>query len=124
MTETGSGTYEAALDALAPGEYRAAAAVALSDSVIGRAVTGFAVAPQSIELASTGLNEGLLRAIAEASRGRYFSSDSLPGEGFEMSLGSYRGRFTLDPRRTTFAYVLVALLAGLEWFLRRRRGLL
>lgn len=124
MTETGSGTYEAALDALAPGEYRATASVALSDSVIGRAVTGFAVAEQSIELASTGLNEGLLRAIADASLGRYFSSDSLPEEGFEMSLGTYRRRFAFDPRRATFAYVLVALLAGLEWFLRRRRGLL
>jgi hypothetical protein len=70
------------------------------------------------------MNEGLLRAIAEAGGGKFFTSDSLPRDGSEIVLGSHQRRFAFDPRRAVWAYVLIALLAGAEWLLRRRRGLL
>ena len=124
MTETGDGVYEATLEALGPGRYRAVAAVSLTDTVLGRAATEFAVAEQALELANTGMNEGLLRAISDASGGRFFASDSLPRDGSEITLGSYQRRFVFDPRHAVWAYVVVALLAGAEWFIRRRRGLL
>ena len=116
MTETGAGVYEATIEALGPG-----GAVPV---FLGKATTEFAVADQPLELASTGMNEGLLRAIAEASGGKFLSSDGLARGGSEISLGSYQRRFSFDPRRAVWAYVLIALLAGAEWFLRRRRGLL
>jgi hypothetical protein len=124
MTETGEGVYEATLEALSPGRYRAVATASLTDTVLGRAATEFAVAEQALELANTGMNEGLLRAISEASGGRFFSSDSLPRDGSEIVLGSYQRRFVFDPRRAVWAYIAIALLAGAEWFLRRRRGML
>jgi hypothetical protein len=124
MTETGAGVYEATIEALGPGRYRAVATAGLSDTALGRATTEFAVADQPLELVNTGMNEGLLRAISEAGGGRFFHSDSLPRDGAAITLGSYQRRFTFDPRRAVWAYVLIALLAGAEWFLRRRRGLL
>ncbi|MCX6841366.1 MAG: hypothetical protein NTX53_03655, partial [candidate division WOR-3 bacterium] len=124
MTETGEGVYEATLEALGPGRHRAVATVSLTDTVLGRAATEFAVAEQALELANTGMNEGLLRAISEASGGRFFASESLPRDGTEITLGSYQRRLAFDPRHAVWAYVLVALLAGAEWFLRRRKGLL
>ncbi len=132
MTETGSGAYEATIEALGPGRYNAVAtaekagdkATGGSSGLVGRAATEFAVAEQSIELVSTGENEGLLRAIAEASGGRYFVSDSAPREEAEIALGTYQRRFSFDPRRAVWVYILIALLAGAEWFLRRRRGML
>ncbi len=124
MTETGAGVYEATIEALGPGQYQATATVSTTDTVLGKAATEFAIANQPLELANTGMNEGLLRAIAEASGGKFFSSDSLAREGSEISLGSYPRGFVCDPRRTAGVYVIIALLAGLEWFLRRRRGLL
>jgi hypothetical protein len=124
MTEAGAGVYEATLEALGPGRYRATATVSLSDAVLGGAATEFVVAEQALELANTGMNEGMLRAISEASGGKLFSSDSLPRDGSEITLGSYQRRFVFDPRRAVWAYVLIALLAGAEWLLRRRRGLL
>jgi hypothetical protein len=124
MTETGAGVYEATVEALGPGRYRATASVTTADTVFGRATTDFAVAVQSLELANTGMNEGLLRAVAEASGGKFFSPDSLAREGSEIMLGSYQRRFSFDPRRAVWAYVLIALLAGAEWLLRRRRGML
>jgi hypothetical protein len=144
MTETGAGVYEATIEALGPGRYRAVATVENGDSppervasppseratrgtvpvFLGKATTEFAVADQPLELANTGMNEGLLRAIAEAGGGKFLSADSLAREGSEISLGSYQRRFSFDPRRAAGVYVIIALLAGLEWFLRRRRGLL
>jgi hypothetical protein len=136
MTETGAGVYEATIEALGPGRYQAVATVGNGDSpperstrgivsvFLGKATTEFAVAEQALELANTGMNEGMLRAISEASGGRLLSSDSLPRDGSEIVLGSYQRRFAFDPRRAVWAYVLIALLAGAEWLLRRRRGLL
>jgi hypothetical protein len=124
MTETGEGVYEATLEALGPGRYRAVATASLSDTALGKATTEFVVAEQALELANTGLNDGLLRAISEASGGRFFPSDSIPRDGSEIVLGSYQRRFVFDPRRAVWAYVLIALLAGAEWLLRRRRGML
>ena len=136
MTETGGGVYEATIEALGPGRYNAVAAAENGDSpperatsgtvpvLLGRAATEFVVTEQSIELVNTGENEGLLRAIAEAGGGRYFASDSLPRGEAEIALGTYQRRFSFDPRRAVWAYVLIALLAGAEWFLRRRRGML
>jgi hypothetical protein len=132
MTETGSGVYEATIEALGPGRYNAVATAEKAgdkatgglSGLVGRAATEFAVAEQSLELVNTGENEGLLRAIAEASGGRYFASDSLPREEAGIALGTYQRRFSFDPRRAVWAYVLIALLAGAEWFLRRRRGML
>jgi hypothetical protein len=132
MTETGAGVYEATIEALGPGRYEAVATVQMardqgiegSRDGVGRATTEFAVADEPLELANTGENEGLLRAISEASGGRLLSSDSLARGGGEVTLGSYQRRFAFDPRRAAGVYVIVALLAGLEWFLRRRKGLL
>ncbi len=136
MTETSAGVYEATVEALGPGRYRAVATAENGDSpperstrgtapvFLGRATTEFVVAEQALELANTGMNEGLLRAMSEAGGGRFFRSDSLPRDGVAITLGSYQRRFVFDPRRAVWAYVLIALLAGAEWFLRRRRGLL
>ncbi len=132
MTESGSGVYEATIEALGPGGYRAIATVEKardqgierSSDQLGRATTDFVVAEQALELANTGMNEGLLRAIAAAGGGRFYPAESLPRDGSEIGLGSYQRRFTFDPRRAVWVYVSIALLAGAEWLLRRRRGLL
>jgi hypothetical protein len=132
MTESGSGVYEATVEALGPGGYRAIATVEKTrdqgierpSDQLGRATTDFVVAEQALELANTGMNEGLLRAIAAAGGGRFYPAESLPRDGSEIGLGSYQRRFTFDPRRAVWVYFLIALLAGAEWLLRRRRGLL
>ncbi len=131
MTEVGNGTYEAVLMALPAGTHKVLATVSLGDSIVGRAAAEFTVAEQSVELAQLGLNQGLLEAIAAASGGSYFAADSLlgnppsvDGPASELRLGTYERRLVFEPRRAAWAYVLVALLAGLEWWLRRKQGLL
>ncbi len=131
MVEYGNGIYGSTIAALSAGTYDAVALVSLDDTVVGRATAQFSVAAQSVELAQLGLNRRLLEAIAAVSAGSYFPADSLPGHRsdvmspvFELRLGTYERRFVFEPRRAAWAYALVALLAGLEWWLRRKKGLL
>lgn len=124
MAEQGTGVYRAELAGLTAGRHRIQAVALLDDSVLGRAVTNVEVSDQGVELSETGLDEQLLRALARASGGEYFGWDSLPSPGFRPRLASIERRFSFDPRRTPWVYVVIALIAGLEWLLRRRRGLL
>lgn len=131
MVEYGNGVYGSTVAALSAGTYDAVALVSLGDTVVGRAAAQFTVAAQSVELAQLGLNRGLLEAIAAVSGGSFFPAESLAGDASgvqrpasELRLGTYERRFVFEPRRATWAYALVALLAGLEWWLRRKKGLL
>jgi len=124
MIEHGGGVYQATLTGLGPGEHEIQALVLLGDSVLGKAETRVEVADRPVELSETGLDESLLRAVARASGGEYFRWDSLPSPGLRPRLASIERGFSFDPRRTPWVYALIALIAGLEWLLRRRRGLL
>jgi len=124
MTEERLGVYEAEPAVAGAGRHEARAEVRFGDSVVGRAETDFVVAERPVELARTGLNRGLLRAVAEQSGGEYFDADSLPGAGFEFRRAEYRRGFVFEPRRTPWVFAVIAVLAGLELLLRRRKGLL
>jgi hypothetical protein len=124
MTEQAAGVYQAVLAGLDAGEHEVQAVALLGDSVLGMAATSLAVADRGIELSETGLDERLLRELALASGGAYFRCDSLPSAGFRPRLATIEHGFSFDPRRTPWVYVIIALVAGLEWVLRRRRGLL
>jgi len=124
MVAVGPGRYEVTVPAPSPGEYEAEAELRLGSAVVGRPTTTFLVAEQSIELAQLGLNRGLLFRIAQNSGGRFYLSDSLPKDGAGMKLGTYQRRLVLEPRRTWWLFALVALVAGVEIVLRRRKGLL
>jgi hypothetical protein len=124
MVETEAGVYEAEFAGLDPGAYSASAAVSADGVQLGRTTASFAVARQSLEMASTGRNRHLLQDIARASGGAYFDAESLPGPAYDIKMASFKREFRLDPRRSAWLLVIAALLAGLEWVLRRRRGLM
>lgn len=124
LVETGPGRYETWLDGLAPGSHRIVVTARWQGAEAGRAALELEVAEQSIEMAATGMNRALLEAVARAGGGRFFRQDSLPGDGQAFSLGTYRRRLVLDPRRAPPLFAGLAVLAGVELVLRRRAGLL
>lgn len=119
MVELGGGRYQVMVAGLGPGSYRAT-----GTTTSGEAEAGFAVVHGTREETMLGLDDRLLREIARVTGGRYFDSDSLPGPGFEMQLAPSRHGFEFTPRRSVWTYLLLVLLAGTEWALRRRKGLL
>ncbi|MFO7651177.1 MAG: vWA domain-containing protein [bacterium] len=124
MTETADGVYEAAAAGLEPGAYSATAEVGLGGERLGRTDASFAVVGQSLEMSRTGRDRALLEDIARAAGGMYFDAESLPGPQFEARRATFRRGIRFDPRRSVWLFVLAALAAGLEWALRRRKGLL
>jgi hypothetical protein len=124
MTETADGVYASSAAGLEPGAYSARAEVALGGERLGQADAGFTVVGQSLEMSRTGRDRALLEDIARAAGGAYFDAESLPGPQFEVRRTTYRRGIRFDPRRSVWLFVLAALAAGLEWALRRRKGLL
>jgi len=120
----GAGVYEVELDGLNPGSHELAAAARYRGTEAGRAALRIEVAEQSVELAALGMNRPLLEAVARAGGGGFFPQDSLPVGGFELRLGTHQRSILLDPRRMPLIYAGLAVLAGVELVLRRRKGLL
>ncbi len=124
MAETGDGRYEVDVAGLKPGEYEARARVGVAGDSLGFARAGFAVEPRPLELAQVGRDRQLLEDIARVSGGAYFDAESLPGMAYELRTATFERGFSIDPRRSVWLLVAAALLAGLEWVLRRREGML
>ncbi|HDR00113.1 MAG TPA: hypothetical protein ENN51_07520 [candidate division WOR-3 bacterium] len=118
MVEQSEGRYRARFSSLSPGSYEAVA------ELTGEEVrVSFMVSERSREEVLVGLDDRVLRQVARASGGRYFDSESLPRSGFRPELASSRHSFEFTPRRSAWVYLLLVLLAGCEWLLRRRKGM-
>jgi len=124
MVELGAGRYEAKIAGLAPGEHYAVAEVRSAEQLLGRVRAEWTVSAQSLEMTRLGLNRTLLSQIAEAGQGWLVSSESLTTAQLqEIKVRVYQQRLLLDPRILPWWFVLLAVLFGLEIFLRRRQGL-
>ena len=124
MTEKAAGLYEAVIEGLAPGSYRAQAGAAQAGRPLGTAEHDVTVSELSLEQTETGLNDELLRRIARASGGEYVPYDSLATRGLDIRPADYRRLVVFDPRLNRYLFLLIAALFVLEIFLRKRRGMM
>ncbi|NQU06625.1 MAG: VWA domain-containing protein [Calditrichaeota bacterium] len=126
LTGIGNGRYRGSFRAWSDGEYQVTVKAQLNDMVIGQDRGKITVEQFSIELLDAHLNEDLLKAVGEASRGGYVKidrADSLfrtldfkPVEREEKRVFQFYGKAWL-------LIVIIGLLA-LEWFIRIRMGML
>ena len=126
----GSGRYEASGGPVPAGDYGYRASAKAGGRELGTDAGKFSVGPVNLEYLATTMNRQLLEQIAEQSGGTF-----RPIAEADLLWKDLAGRARLDPRsevsRTelemwNFAWLgaaLVALLA-VEWFLRKRWGLL
>jgi hypothetical protein len=96
------GILRGVLDGLAPGRYRYVGTARARGQVLGTVDGRFAVDSLGTEMERLEADHEALHRLARASGGRVWNPDSLESLGEVM---------------------LIVLLAALEWFLRRRRGL-
>ena len=129
MDAAGNGRYSLQTDALPGGSYTYEA-TATSDGVeLGRDEGSFVVGNLALEFKETRADPQLMRQIAARAGGRVVAPDELAqlGDiltelaGFEQKI-EYASRETELWRRYVFLAILVVLLT-LEWFLRKRNGL-
>lgn len=126
LQDAGSGHYRGRLQVLGGGEYLFKGEAELNGKKLGEDAGKFSVEPFSLEFLHTRGNETLLRQLALASGGAYLSPDSLEQAIARLPLQSVHQQEERD-----FAFwgkwpVLLVLLAALtvEWFLRKREGML
>ncbi|MBD3615769.1 MAG: hypothetical protein HUJ22_04280 [Gracilimonas sp.] len=125
MNNAGSGNYRLDLPRLSEGLYRFTATARKGDRELETQTGEFLVSNSSSELANTTRNDELMRNIAQNSGGSFFTYDNI--SGFWDSL---RTANVLEskienvenysfPVHSLYWFVLVVLLLGSEWMLRK-----
>lgn len=129
MNPVGNGRYELDAGTFPEGTYRYEAEAVRNEEIVGTADGEFAVGALSLEFKETRANAALMRQIAQRSGGSFIDPEQV--DGISNRLES-RGAFApvivereeeIELRRR---YLLLALVIGLltiEWFLRKRSGM-
>jgi hypothetical protein len=126
LQDIGDGLYRATLQVLGGGEYQFLGVAEHSGQKIGEDSGRFSVEPFSLEFLNTRLNETLLRQMAQATGGAYGPPDSLADFVARLPLTPISHHETSDFAlwgRTPALFVLLLVL-GVEWFVRKRQGML
>jgi hypothetical protein len=79
------------------------------------------VTEPKLEFASTAMNEPLLRTVAETSRGRFFREEDLHllPNSIDSRTDKIKSNIDVEVWSSPFFFVLMLLLAGAEWVLRK-----
>ncbi len=129
LTPLGGGRYSAEVEGLPQGEYSFDARVLVNDAQYGTDNGRFSIGEVSIEFQNPRMNAALLRTLSERTGGKFFAAGDLPGlydaikqhRGFQARPVSERSEIAL----WNLPWLLAAavLLFGLEWFMRKRSGM-
>lgn len=118
----GDGRYVVAVDAREPGLYRVQLRAEAGGKELGTAMAHLRRADGVLEQFSSWQHRPMLERIASDTGGRYWSLDDLDGlpEAIRYSRAGMVERQTLDLWNMPLAFLLLVLLKGGEWLLRRR----
>jgi hypothetical protein len=125
-----NGRYEGQIEALPEGDYSFTAIAKAGSADLGKSEGRFSVGEQSIEFADTKMNKALLQQIAAVSGGEYTD-----GGEFERLVHDLAVRPFMKPEQQfttsefevwnlTSLLSVIVVLFGLEWFIRKRSGML
>jgi hypothetical protein len=130
LTSLGSGRFEGAFDPLPEGDYTYSARATAGGRQLSEERGAFSVGGLNVEFQETRANKLLLQQIAARTGGRYFESNDLQQLPRVLaSLPNFRPRDVSVARqfelwnRPWMLGVVVALFA-VEWFLRKKYGML
>ena len=124
------GRYEGTIEALPEGDYSFSAFSTIGGVETGKTQGRFSVGEQSVEFADTRMNKSLLQQISTLSGGEY--ADPTQFDRLTDDIAS-RESMKLEEQTTTSEFELwnlpallsvVAALFGVEWFIRKRSGML
>ena len=129
MEGVGSGRYTLNAGTPAEGAYRFRATASKDGRTLGTATGGFAVGALTLEFQETRANVSLMRQVARRSGGAFMVPSSSAALASQLAESAHLQ--ALVQRRTTeselwrrygFMIAIVVLLT-LEWFLRKRSGM-
>lgn len=126
----GSGRYEGSIDGLGEGDYTFKATALTDGQQLGEDNGRFGVGELNLEFQDTRMNSQLLRQIARKTGGRYYSSTDLSSLADDITRQpSFTSRKTfhttsLELWNWWYSLGVLIMLFGIEWFIRKRSGML
>jgi hypothetical protein len=126
----GNGRYEGALEGLSEGDYTFKAAATSDGQPLGEDRGRFSIGELALEFQDTRMNAQLLRQLAARTGGEFFTATSFNGIGNLLAgKGSFVARDVQQAREFElwnwkYMLALVVLLFAIEWFVRKRSGML
>lgn len=130
MRQLGSGRYEGTIEGLSAGDYTFRAVAQTDGQRFGEDRGRFTIGELNLEFQDTRMNVQLLRQLASRTGGRYFTPSSV--DEFESTLSTQASFAPREVTRTSsvalwnwqYTLALIVLLLSVEWFLRKRSGML
>jgi hypothetical protein len=130
LNALGNGQYDGSLDRLGEGDYSFAARAQQDGKTIGEDKGTFSVGGLNVEFLDTRMNKLLLQQIAARTGGKYYDVNSLETLPKDIaSLPNFKPRELTRTREIElwnlqWTLTLIVLLLALEWFLRKRSGMI
>ncbi|MFH1528339.1 MAG: hypothetical protein ABIG69_17165 [Bacteroidota bacterium] len=125
-----SGIYEGEVKISSPGDYFVKGIAIENGSEKISKTKSFKILPQDLESLDTRMNSAFLKHLAEVTGGKYFGKDELNDYFEELEkLNSVPPKFESEANdfqvwNEEMILILIVLMFSLEWFIRKRVGLL
>ncbi|MDZ7261254.1 MAG: VWA domain-containing protein [candidate division KSB1 bacterium] len=126
LSGIGEGKYEGSLQVLEGGDYTYSGQAVFKERELGQDAGKFSVEPFKLEFQDTRMKEELLKKIATASGGRYFSSHALDSLTQVINFPARNIRESQQWEIWNKTYLLVAFISllSIEWLVRKKKGML
>ena len=130
LSSVGEGLYEGTFQTNNSGDYTYNGTASVNDKVIGTDAGKFNIGDVEVEFVDTRTDVGFLSLLANQTKGKYFTSSDykeLFGILKQLKNESSKEKITTDEINLWSSYWLMAViifLFGMEWFLRKRSGML
>ena len=130
LSSVGNGLYEGVFETNKPGDYSFSGNARFENISLGKDNGSFNIGEVDIEMINPGMNFEFLSSLAERTGGKYFHQDNY-SELFTIlkSINENASREKIETSEinlwsSEWLMAIVILLLGLEWFLRKRAGML
>jgi hypothetical protein len=130
LQSLGNGQYGSSIDGLGSGDYSYTGTAVAESRPLGKDAGRFTIGDLPLEYQDLRMNVALLRAMAERSGGRFYTPQSASSLADDISAHrGFRERVqtsTVEWNLSSMAQILAAALLcfALEWFVRKRTGMI
>jgi hypothetical protein len=130
LKSIGNGRYEGSIGEVPEGDYRFTGKAVIHGRLLGETKGRFMVGEVNAEFLETRMNKNLLEQISYRSGGAYFSADEAENligmVKKQVSFTAWKVSSTSETELWNWKYlgVIIVCLLALEWFLRKRNGML
>ncbi len=130
LNAVGSGRYEGSLDGIGEGDYTFTAKATADSRLYGEDKGRFSVGQMNVEFLETRMNKPLLEQLAYRTGGKYYNVDEAGktandlGKDVKFSPKEIIQTNEIELWNWQYLAAAIILLLGIEWFMRKRSGML